>query len=75
MSMPAISLNSSPDMCTDVPLPEEAKLSLPGLAFACAMNSATVLAGKSGGTTIRFASRKVPATGTVSRMKLNGSFL
>ena len=30
MSQPVIDLNSSPDMCTEVPLPEEAMLILPG---------------------------------------------
>ena len=34
ISIPVIALNNSPDMCTDVPLPEEAMLTLPGLAFA-----------------------------------------
>ena len=27
-------LNSSPDMCTEVPLPDDAKVTLPGLALA-----------------------------------------
>ena len=34
MFTPAISLNNSPDMWMPVPTPAEAKLSLPGLAFA-----------------------------------------
>ena len=34
MVMPVITLNNSPDMCTDVPLPDEAMLILPGLALA-----------------------------------------
>src|SRR5262249_57437498 len=34
MLMPVIALNNSPDMCTDVPLPDEAMLILPGLALA-----------------------------------------
>ena len=33
MSQPVIDLNSSPDRCTDVPLPDEAMLILPGLAL------------------------------------------
>ena len=34
MSSLVIILNSSPDMWTEVPLPDEAKVSLPGLALA-----------------------------------------
>ena len=33
MSQPVINLNSSPDRCTEVPLPDEAMLILPGLAL------------------------------------------
>ena len=32
--MPVINMNNSPDRCTDVPLPEEARMTLPGFAFA-----------------------------------------
>ncbi len=42
---PVIAMNSSPDRCTEVPLPDDAMLTLPGLAFTYSMNSATVLAG------------------------------
>ena len=34
MSMPAMLLNVSPAMCSELPCPSEAKLSLPGLALA-----------------------------------------
>ena len=56
MSMPAICLNNSPDMCCVAPKPGLATLILPGLAFAAAMSSSTVFAGKSGrATSIRLA--------------------
>src|SRR4029453_15257097 len=38
---PAITLKSSPDRWIDVPLPDDAKLSFPGLALAQAMSSCT----------------------------------
>src|SRR5215468_10566444 len=50
-SMPATRLNNSPARCGPVPRPGEAKVSLPELALACAMNSATVFAGELFGTT------------------------
>src|SRR5215471_20111958 len=71
--MPVIILSNSPDRCGDVPTPPEAKLILPGLALAWAMNSATLLAGTAGCTSMTFANRINPATGALSRMKLNGS--
>ena len=43
MKMPVRDLNSSPARWIEVPLPLEAMLSLPGLAFAYLMKSATVL--------------------------------
>ena len=33
MSHPVIDLNSSPDRCTEVPLPEDAMLIFPGFAL------------------------------------------
>jgi hypothetical protein len=51
MSMPVLKRNSSPDMCTDWPRPDDANDSLPGLAFASATSSATVFAGTAGFTT------------------------
>src|SRR5450830_123990 len=47
-STPAASLNNSSSMWDSVPLPCEAALSLPGLDFARAINSLTVLAGTEG---------------------------
>jgi hypothetical protein len=38
----ATTLNSSTTMCVSVPVPLEPKVSLPGLAFAAARNSASV---------------------------------
>ena len=45
ISTPAIDLNSSPDRCCDVPLPLDANVYLPGLAFISAISSATVFGG------------------------------
>jgi hypothetical protein len=45
-------------------------LMMPGLAFAYAMNSVTVLAGTEGLTTMTLGSRLIAATGAMSRMKL-----
>ncbi len=73
MSMPAIILNISPAICGAVPGPGDARLSLPGLALACAMNSGTVFAGNDGGTSMKRASRLMLATGAMSRTKSNGS--
>ena len=44
MSTLAIDANSSPARWIDVPLPAEAKVTLPGSALACAITSATVFA-------------------------------
>src|SRR5262249_45711561 len=67
-------LNSSPDTWMVEPAPEDAMLSLPGLAFPKAMSSGTVLAGTDGFTTITLGKRMRPATGAMSRMKLWLSF-
>src|SRR5438270_834183 len=60
----------SPERCSDVPLPDDGKFTLPGLAFTKAMNSATVLAGTSLLTVITFGTRLNDATGAISRTKL-----
>ena len=62
-----MNLNSSPDICSEVPLPDDAKVILPGLALAWAMNSATVRTGSDGGTTMMLASCMMLAIGVVSR--------
>ncbi len=51
-------------------MPPEAMLIRSGLALAYAMNSGTVMAGKDGLTTITLATRVMPPTGAMSRMKL-----
>jgi hypothetical protein len=63
---PVIIMNISADMWIDVPLPEDAKLILPGLLFARAMNSATDFAGTEGLTSMTFGTRAIMATGTRS---------
>src|SRR5258707_668973 len=68
-----MSLNSSHAKWLMVPVPNEAVLILPGLAFAWAMNSATVLAGTDGFTSTTNGRSTRPATGSTSRRKLNGS--
>src|SRR5262249_48985482 len=75
MSQPVMNLNSSPERCTEVPLPEDAMLILPGFALQYAMNSETDFAGNDTGTSITLGERIKPATGAMSRMKLNGKFL
>jgi hypothetical protein len=52
------------------PLPEDAMLSLPGLALAYAINSGIDLTGTDGFTTTTFGKRIRPATGSTSRRKL-----
>src|SRR5205085_8594180 len=43
--------NSSAERWSEEPLPEEAKLTLPGVFFRCASSSATLLSGELIGTT------------------------
>ena len=62
--MPAICCSSSPAMRLDeLPLP---KLSLPGFFFASATNSATLLAGDDGLTTMIWPPLPRPVTGAKS---------
>src|SRR5262245_35613180 len=70
MSTPVISLNNSPAMWPELPLPPEAILILPGLALARVTNSDSVLAGTDGCTTMTLGRRTMLATGAMSRMKL-----
>ena len=49
--MPACELNSSATRCAVAPVPDEAKVYLSGFAFASAMNSFALLAGKLPATT------------------------
>jgi len=63
---PVIIENISPDMCTDVPVPDEAQLIFPGFALQYAMNSATFFAGKDEVTSMTLGVRTSPATGAMS---------
>src|SRR3954470_24909795 len=72
---PVIIMKSSPDMCTEVPLPDDAMLILPGLALQYSMNSGTVLAGKALVTSITLGERTSPATGCMSVTMLKLRFL
>src|SRR5262249_45534273 len=74
MLTPVMVLNSSPAKCDVVPVPYEAMLILPGFALAYAMNSAIVLAGMDGCTSITKGVQTIPATGVMSRAMSNGSF-
>src|SRR5690349_2257513 len=75
MLHPVMVLKSSPERCTEVPLPEEAMLTFPGFALHHVTNSATVFGGMPGVITITFGVRTRPATGAMSRTKLNGRSL
>ena len=70
MSMPVVILNSSPPIWDVLPVPPDAKLILPGLALAQAMNSGTVFAGTSLFTIMTSGRMLIIAIGTMSRMKL-----
>jgi hypothetical protein len=52
--VPVCCQSSSAERWSDEPLPEEAKLTLPGFFFRCASNSATLLSGELAGTTSTF---------------------
>src|SRR5437879_13544592 len=62
MSQPVIDLNSSPDRCTEVPLPEDAMLRFTGVAVQRANDGATGLAGKVLLTSRAFGALTTPAT-------------
>src|SRR5437868_12992908 len=65
MLQPVMLLKSSPERCTEVPLPDEARFTLPGLALHQEMESPTVFTGSVAGTTITFGVRTSPATGWI----------
>ena len=74
MLMPAVCLKSSAPRCSEPPVPDDPCVSLPGLAFASAMKSLTLLTG-----TVGFAMKMMSLvasepTGEKSRMGSNGSF-
>ena len=66
MSIPDIDLKSSIDMCALLPLPPDAYESLPGFAFAYAMNSETEFAGTDGLITITLGATATWLTGAKS---------
>ena len=74
MSMPARVLNSSTARCDEVPLPNEAKLSLPGLALASATSWLTVLASKLGCAISTWFTRATSETGVKSLIGSQGAF-
>jgi len=53
--MPAACLNISPAKWVPLPLPAEARLSMPGLDLAIAMSSCVLFAPSAGGTTSTYA--------------------
>src|SRR5262249_7300692 len=66
----AIILNSSPDIWLEVPIPGEAKLILQVLDLEKAMTSATDLTGTDELTPRTLGTKKILATGAMSRIKL-----
>src|SRR5215467_8401248 len=68
-----MALNSSCARWLVEPTPNDATLVLPGLAFACAINSATDLIAIDGFTAKTSAPLDKTATGTRSRWRLNGN--
>jgi hypothetical protein len=70
MLTPVIILNSSPERGT-VPAVGAPKFSFPGLALAWVMSCGIVSTGSDRLTETRFGTRMMPATGVMSRMKLN----
>ncbi len=69
--MPAACLNISPVRWIRLPTPEEAKVSLPGLALASATKSRTEFAGEDCGTTKAIVPSAMRATGAKSRCMSN----
>ena len=70
--MPAIRLKSSPHRWSELPTPEEAKLSFPGSALARATSSCTLFAGNSGATIRMCGVAATGASGTRSVCALYG---
>src|SRR5512136_496939 len=68
MSTPAISLNSSPPRCWNVPIPADAYSRSPGFALASVMNSLTEVTGTDGCTTSTLVPWASSATGVKSLM-------
>ncbi len=64
---PVIDLNISPERWIELPAPEDAKLSLPGLILPYAMSSCTVFTGSAGFTTRTLGTDAIIVTGAKSR--------
>ena len=60
-------LNSSPERWIEVPLPLDAKVSLPGSFFAASISSRTLLGGKEGAATSTLGTPATSETGAKSR--------
>src|SRR6266705_219421 len=75
MSIPAMLFKSSTDICGEVPMPADAKLSWPGRCLAYAISSATDFTGSEGCTTSTFASDAACVIGAKSRSGSYGTFL
>src|SRR4029078_4724116 len=69
---PAIALNRSPAMWYGVPGPDDAYESPPGFAFAAAISSASVDAGRPLRATRTRSDELIRATGTKARIKWDG---
>src|SRR5262245_26962376 len=72
-STPAMLLNISPAKCGVLPLPAEGKLSLPGCAWAYAINSFTDFTGNDGCTTTKCGTEAVSVTGAKSLITSYGN--
>src|SRR3546814_19920502 len=62
-------------MCMEVPLPDDAKFNLPGLALAYSTSSLTLLAGTLGLTTSTLGTRTARASGLKPSMRLYSRLL
>jgi hypothetical protein len=67
MRVPVIAMNSSTDTCVMLPLPEDWKSSLPGLARAYSTSSRTERIGSEGCTTTISGETPIMPTGARSR--------
>ncbi len=72
MSIPASVRSASPERCAEVPLPVEAKCSVPGRAFASSTSARTERTGRSGCTTSTIGCAASRATGEKSVTGLYG---
>ena len=71
--MPVSDFSISPERWFDAPLPNDAKLSCPGLLRASATSSAALFTPRAGWTTSRFGTEAISVIGLKSRSASNGS--